>query len=121
MTTENQVRELLDNALTVANMIEEEREPSSVGRPTTSDEKSDIQKASDDLVQFLQPVIDNYIRDHPDNDLSLQGIIDGLAMVLCIISRGASGNEDTYWEGTRHIFEINLDHVNDMYQDHQKH
>lgn len=121
MTTENQVRELLDNALTVANMIEEERAPSSVRRPTTAEEKSDIQKASDDLVQFLQPVIDNYIRDHPDTDLSLQGIVDGLAMVLCIIARGASGNDETYWEGTRHIFEINLDYVNDMYEDHQKH
>jgi len=51
----------------------------------------------------------------------LQGIVDGLAMVLCIIARGASANEDTYWEGTRHIFDINLDHVNDMYQDHQNH
>jgi len=50
MTTENQVRELLDNALTVANMIEEETAPRSVGRPTTAEEKSDIQKASDDLV-----------------------------------------------------------------------
>ena len=121
MTTENQVRELLDNALTVANMIEEETAPRSVGRPTTAEEKSDIQKASDDLVQFLQPVIDHYIRDHPDEDLSLQGIVDGLAMVLCIIARGASANEDTYWEGTRNIFEVNLEHVNDMYQDHQKH
>lgn len=121
MTTENQVRELLDNAITVANMIEEERAPKSVGRPTTSEEKSDIQKASDDLVQFLQPVIDHYIRDHPDKDLSLQGIVDGLAMVLCIIARGASGNDETYWEGTQHIFEINQHHVNGMYQDHQKH
>lgn len=121
MTTENQVRELLDNALTVANMIEEESEPRSVGRPATADEKCQIKKASDDLVNFLQPVIDNYIRDHPDNDLSLQGVVDGLAMVLCIIARGASGNEDTYWGGTRNIFEVNLEHVDDMYQDHQKH
>ena len=121
MTTENQVRELLDNALTVANMIEEEREPSSVGRPTTSDEKCQIKKASDDLVDYLQPVIEKYIGNHPDEDLSLQGIVDGLAMVFCINARCAAGNEDTYWEGTRHIFEINLDHVNDMYQDHQKH
>jgi hypothetical protein len=121
MTTENQVRELLDNALTVANMIEEETAPISVGRPTTADEKCQIKKASDDLVDYLQPVIDHYIRDHPDEDLSLQGIVDGLAMVLCIIARGASGNEDTYWEGTRNIFEVNLEHVNDMYEDHKKH
>ena len=121
MTTENQVKELLDNALTVANMIEEESAPISVGRPTTADEKCQIKKASDDLVHFLQPVIDNYIRDHPDNDLSLQGIVDGLAMVLCIIARGASGNDQTYWEGTRNIFEVNLKHINDMYEDHQKH
>lgn len=121
MTTENQVRELLDNALIVANMIEEEREPSSVGRPTTADEKCQIKKASDDLVYYLQPVIDHYIRDHPDENLSVQGIVDGLAMVLCIIARGSSANEDTYWKGTRKIFEVNLEHVNDMYEEHKKH
>jgi hypothetical protein len=121
MTTENQVRELLDNAITVANMIEEERAPSSVGRPTTADEKCGIKKASDDLVDFLQPVIEKYIGDHPDEDLSLQGIVDGLAMVFCLNARCAAGNDETYWEGTQHIFEINQHHVNGMYQDHQKH
>jgi len=121
MTTENQVRELLDNALTLANMIEEESAPISVGRPTTADEKCQIKKASDDLVDYLYPVIDNYIRDHPDGDLSLQGIVDGLALIFCLIARGASGNEDTYWEGTQHVFEINQHYVNGMYQDHQKH
>lgn len=121
MTTENQVRELLDNALIVANMIEEEREPSSVGRPTTADEKSDIQRASDDLVDYLQPVLERYVRDHPDKNLSLQGVVDGLAMVLCINARCAAANDDTYWEGTRKIFEVNLEHVNGMYEEHQKH
>ncbi|MDA8688992.1 hypothetical protein N9L87_03025 [Rhodobacteraceae bacterium] len=121
MTTENQVRELLDNALTVANMIEEERAPSSVGHPTTAEEKCQIKKASDDLVDYLMPVLEKYLGDHPDKDLSLQGVIDGLAMVFCMIAWGAASNDETYWTGTQRIFDINQQHVNDMYEDHQKH
>ena len=117
MTTENQVIKLFNDANEIAAMVSEETTD-----PHPSSEAFDerVDKDSHDLVQYLQPIIDKYIKNHVDDDLSLRGIIDGLAMVLCIVARGASSNEATYWDGTKDIFQINLDHVNDLWKKHSK-
>jgi len=127
MTTENQVTKLFNDANDIAAMVSEEITTKPDPDVSSNDAEdidrmlSRVDKDSMELVQYLQPLLDKYIKSHADDDLSLRGIVDGLAMVLCIVARGASSNEETYWKGTKDIFEANLDHVDNIWEKYQKH
>ncbi len=127
MTTENQVTKLFSDANEIAAMVSEEITTKPDPDVSSNDAEdidrmlSRVDKDSMELVQYLQPLLDKYIKSHADDDLSLRGIVDGLAMVLCIVARGASSNEETYWKGTKDIFEANLDHVDNIWEKYQKH
>ena len=116
MKTENQVTKLLDDANAIADMIADERAPEP--DPDMDQFMETMEETSEKLVKHLQPMIDKYLSELKDPNMA--GVIDALAMITCIVARGAADDTKGYFTGTKHLFDINLDHVDGMWQDHNK-
>ena len=118
MKPENQVTKLLDDANAIADMIADERAPEP--DPDYNNDPKKMAETSNELVQYLAPLIDKHIRSHGDHTMPLSGILDGLAVLLCGFARSIASNDKTYFEGTREIFEHNLDYYSDLYDNQPK-